>query len=87
MIPIVIPRLDAQEGGELGSKTFCEKAWLSKNDCINGYSLNNNAKYKQAFNKVNYNKLKEIREEKAQTQAFIIEVWLIANVPALSGVT
>ena len=71
----------------MGLKTFCEKTWLSKDNCINEYSLNNNAKYKQAFSKVNYNKLKEIREEKSQTQEFVIEVRLIAYVPALSVAT
>ena len=77
----VIPRLDTQEEGELGLKTFYKKAWFSKNNCINEYSPNNNAKYKQVFNKVNCNKLKEIREEKAQTQEFIVEIRLIAYVP------
>ena len=72
---------------KLGLKTFCEKDWLSKNDCINVYSPNNNAKYKWAFNKVNCNKLKKIREEKAQTQEFVIEVGLIAYVLALRVAT
>ena len=70
----VIPRLDTQKRGKLGLKTFCDKTSLAKDDHINEYSLNNNTKYKQAFNKVNCNKLKEIREEKAQNQEFVIEI-------------
>ena len=45
-VKYVIPRLDTQGGGELGYKDFYENAWLSKDDCINEYSLNDNAKYK-----------------------------------------
>ena len=40
--------------------------------------------YNQAFNNINYNKWKEVRVKKAQTQGFVIEVQLIAYVLALS---
>ena len=57
----------------MGFKFFLQKPWLPKNDWINLYRPSNNINYKQAFNNVNYNKLKEIKEEKNQTQEFGIE--------------
>ena len=48
------------------------------------YKPNNDTSYNQTFNNVNCNKIKEIREEKAQTQEFVIEIPFIDYVPASS---
>ena len=74
-------------------KTLITKKWLNQHIYIyrereiERERPNNDTMYSQAFKNVNCSKLKEIRVKKAQTQGFVIEVWIIVYIPALGVAT